>query len=104
MPEISNKEQVVKVLIFGEEYSIRGFVNTEYILRVAEFVDRRMREIALRSKNRSPKKIAVLTALNFAGELLDLQDKSSNNLSKAETKAKDLLELLDSTLLDSDGP
>ena len=104
MPEISNKEQVVKVLIFGEEYSIRGFVNTEYILRVAEFVDKRMREIALRSKNRSPKKIAVLTALNFAGELLDLQDKSSNNLSKAETKAKDLLELLDSTLLDSDGP
>ena len=104
MPEISNKEQVVKVLIFGEEYSIRGFVNTEYILRGAAFVDKRMREIALRSKNRSPKKIAVLTALNFAGELLDLQDKSSNNLSKAETKAKDLLELLDSTLLDSDGP
>lgn len=102
MPRVSNKEQVVKVVIFGEEYPIRGYADREYILRVAEYVDKNMREIALRAKNRSPKKIAVLTALNFAGELLDLKDKSEVDLSKAENKAKNLLELLESSIPDSE--
>jgi len=102
MPDISGKEQVVKVVIFGEEYPIRGHADPEYILRVAEYVDKNMREIALRSKNRSPQKIAVLTALNFAGELLELKDKNKGETSEAETKAKNLLDLLDSTLPDSE--
>lgn len=102
MPDISNREQVVKVVIFGEEYPIRGHADPDFILRVAEYVDRNMRDIALRSKNRSPQKIAVLAALNFAGELLELKEKNKGELDEAETKAKNLLELLDSTLTDSD--
>lgn len=89
-------------MIFGEEYPIRGHSDPDYILRVAEYVDKNMREIALRSKNRSPQKIAVLTALNFAGELLELKDKNEGELTETESKAKNLLELLDSTLGDSD--
>jgi len=102
MPDFADKEQVVKVVIFGEEYPIRGLADSDYILRVAEYVDKNMREIALRSKNRSPQKIAVLTALNFAGELLELKEKSKGEISEAESKAKNLLELLDSTLGDSE--
>ena len=102
MPDFPDKEQVVKVVIFGEEYPIRGHADSDYILRVAEYVDKNMREIALRSKNRSPQKIAVLTALNFAGELLELKDRSKGEIDEAESKAKNLLELLDSTLGDSE--
>ena len=69
MSDNQKTEEVVKVTIFGEEYSIRGYADTEYILRVADYVDKKMREIALRSKNRAPHKIAVLTALNLADEL-----------------------------------
>lgn len=102
MPDLTDKEQVVKVVIFGEEYAIRGTTDAEFIMRVAEAVDKKMRDIALRSKNRTPKKIAVLAALNFAGELLDLEDKSEIDLSQTEDKAKGLLSLLDSALPDSD--
>lgn len=102
MTEASEKEKAVRVTIFGEEYSIRGTAGTEYILRVADFVDKKMREIALRSKNRAPNKIAVLTALNLAGELLDIKEQSSRELDEVESKAKNILELLDNRLIGSE--
>jgi cell division protein ZapA len=95
MPDISKTEEIVKVTIFSEEYSIRGIADTEYILRVADYVDKKMREIALKSKNRAPHKIAVLTALNLAGELLEYKEKDNRELDKVEEKAKGILELLD---------
>ncbi len=101
MTDNPKTEETVKVTIFGEEYSIRGFADTEYILRVADCVDKKMREIALKSKNRAPHKIAVLTALNLAGELLDFKDKDGSELDRVEEKAKDILELLDGALSES---
>ncbi len=101
MSDNQKTEEVVKVTIFGEEYSIRGYADTEYILRVADYVDKKMREIALRSKNRAPHKIAVLTALNLAGELMDFKDKDSSELDKVEERAKGILELLDGALSES---
>ncbi len=98
MNEISDKSEIVKVVIFGEEYPIRGFANREYILRVAEYVDKKMREIALKSKNRTPNKIAVLTALNLADELLELKDRGKGDLEVFEDKAKNILDILDSSL------
>lgn len=101
MADQQNPQEIVKVTIFGEEYSIRGFADTEFILRVADYVDKKMREIALNSKNRAPHKIAVLTALNLAGELMEYKDKDGRELDKVEEKAKDILELLDGALSES---
>jgi cell division protein ZapA len=101
MADDQNTQETVKVTIFGEEYSIRGYADTEYILRVADYVDKKMREIALNSKNRAPHKIAVLTALNLAGELMDYKDKDSSELDKVDEKAKNILELLDGALSES---
>ncbi|UCD16904.1 MAG: cell division protein ZapA [Candidatus Zixiibacteriota bacterium] len=101
MADISDKEKTVKVVIFGEEYPIRGDADSEYILRVADYVDRRMKEIALKSKNKSPNRIAILAALNIAGEYLDLKDTKVTDLSEVEDRAKSILDLLDSKLLDT---
>jgi cell division protein ZapA len=101
MPDNKNSQETVKVTIFGEEYSIRGYADTEFILRVADFVDKKMREIALNSRNRAPHKIAVLTALNLAGELMEYRDKDGREMDKIEEKAKDILELLDGALSES---
>jgi len=101
MPDISKAEETVKVTIFSEEYSIRGVADKEYILRVADYVDKKMREIALKSKNRAPNKIAVLTALNLAGELLDYKEKDDRELNEVDEKAKGFLELLNGALSES---
>jgi cell division protein ZapA len=104
MQEVSDKDRVVRVTIFGEEYSIKGHADENHIVRVAQYVDKKMRDIALKSKNRSPNKIAVLTALNLADRLLNLEDQSKEDREQVEDKAKNILELLDSSLTDSEKP
>jgi len=98
MPEISDKAQVVKVVIFGEEYSVRGSDDPEYINNVASFLDKRMLEIASKNKNMPPTRIAVLAALNLAGELFDEQKKNAENISEVENRAKNILNLLESKI------
>jgi cell division protein ZapA len=102
MPDISDKEKTVKVVIFGEEYPIRGDVDESYILRVADYVDEKMKEIALKSRNKSPNRIAILAALNMAGELIDLKDNQEKSISNVEDRAKNILDLIDSRLPDGD--
>jgi cell division protein ZapA len=102
MPDISDKEKTVKVVIFGEEYPIRGDVDEAYILQVANYVDEKMKEIALKSRNKSPNRIAILAALNVAGELFDLRANQEKNLSNVENRAKNILDLIDSRLPDSE--
>lgn len=70
----------VAVSIFGEEYVVKGSSNREQILVVAAYVDQRMRQIAERSPRLSFGKVAVLTALNLADELLKLQNDYDNLL------------------------
>jgi len=38
--------QSVTVTIYGQEYTLKGEAEPEYVEKVAEFVDRKMREIA----------------------------------------------------------
>jgi len=98
MTDISDKNKTVKVVIFGEEYPIRGFADEEFILRVADFVDTHMKEIALHSRNKSPNRIAILAALNIAGELLELKERQGEDLSQVESRTKNILEMLENSL------
>ncbi|MDK2985529.1 MAG: cell division protein ZapA [Clostridia bacterium] len=66
-----SKEAVVKVTvnIHGQEYTIKGNDSEEYIKKLADYVDEKMREIASKNSNLPPIKVAVLAALNLADEL-----------------------------------
>ena len=64
------KTQVV-VNIFGDEYPITAANDPEYISRVADLVDSRMKEISTASRSQAKDKLAILTALSFASELVE---------------------------------
>lgn len=73
MAESKTQEDVtdtVEVEIFGVSYTLRedGEIDAERVRALAEKVDRKMREVADRSPNLDPGKIAVLAALNLADE------------------------------------
>lgn len=68
-----NKARVT-VKIFGEDYVVKGPVTREYIEMLAAYVDKRMRQISQRNLQLSQAKVAVLTALNLADELVKLQE------------------------------
>ncbi len=66
----------VDVEIFGKVYTIRGDKDPDYVRRVAEFVDRKMREISEVTDTVSTARIAILACLNIADELLTLSQES----------------------------
>jgi cell division protein ZapA len=93
----------VRVIIFGNEYSIKGDVDIETTKRVVQYVDSKMREIHKNSSSRDDMKIAVLSALNIAGELFELQIKneaSAKKINELENKIATISKKID-VVLDS---
>ncbi len=59
----------VNVKIFGQEFTIKGEDSPDYVEELAEFVDKKMREVASASSVITSHKVAILTAINIADEL-----------------------------------
>ncbi len=64
-----NKNRVT-VTIMGEDYTIKGSSSPQLMEKAARYVDHLMRTLAANNRNISRNRIAVLTALNLADELL----------------------------------
>lgn len=64
----------IKVEIYDQVYNLRG-VDAEYITRLAEFVDSKMRSVAEQTSTVDSLRVAVLAALNIADEYQILKKK-----------------------------
>lgn len=64
----------IKVEIYDQAYNLRG-VDAEYITRLAEFVDAKMRSVAEQTSTVDSLRVAVLAALNIADEYHILKKK-----------------------------
>lgn len=72
---MSSLMESVRVVIFGTEYSIKGDVDIETTRQVARYVNAKMAEVHENTASRDNVKIAVLSALNIAGELYEVKHK-----------------------------
>ena len=81
---MSSSMESARVVIFGTEYSIKGDVDVETTRKVARYVNSKMAEIHENSASRDNVKIAVLSALNIAGELFDLRQKQEKGAKTAD--------------------
>lgn len=70
----SDEKNRISVMIMGEEYVLKGTSSPEEMYNVGRYVDRLMRTLAEKNMQMSRHKIAVLTALNLADELLRLKE------------------------------
>ncbi|MCL2436467.1 MAG: cell division protein ZapA [Clostridiales bacterium] len=68
----SNK---VKVKIYEQEYVISGEKTPEHIMKVAAYVDAKMREIQKALKSGTISTLAVLSAVNVADEYFSMLDR-----------------------------
>ncbi len=91
---------VLKINIYGTEYPIKSDAetNTEYIKKVAAYVDQKMREIDQSTEAKSPLKIAILAALNITDELFQEKKINETLLEKMEDKLNNLNTSLDESL------
>ncbi|MGB9742746.1 MAG: cell division protein ZapA [candidate division WOR-3 bacterium] len=58
------------VKVFGSEYNVRSDQDADYVLKVAELVDRKMKEISSRYQPPNTAKTAVLACLALVDEHL----------------------------------
>ena len=84
------------VQIMGREYKIKGFADKDYIIKVAEYVNEKMKELSKSSSFPSHDRLAILAALNIVDELFQEKQKTSETLNTIEHKADDLIAMLES--------
>ena len=85
----------IEVAILGQTFRIAaGSAEPEYILRLAAYVDERMRTIAQTSKAASLNRVAVLAALNIADDLLKLQDQYGKASDDITAKTEHMIDLV----------
>ena len=91
------KDNLIRVKIFGMEYSLKGDEEQEYMEELSNYVDKKMKEITEHSALVSTAKVAVLAALRIADELYQLREKKDRikTDNSAEKRIGQLIEMID---------
>ena len=87
----------VRVEIFDQAYNLRGS-DPEYILKLAEYVDSKMRAVAEATNTIDTVRLAVLAALNIADEYHLLKRKQDSGAIDYQKRAHLLADALDEVL------
>ena len=101
----ATKDQIVKdaqnasvrVEIFDQAYNLRGS-DPEYILKLAEYVDSKMRAVAEATNTIDTVRLAVLAALNIADEYHLLKKRQDVGATDYQKRAHLLADALDEVL------
>ncbi|MBQ2747126.1 MAG: cell division protein ZapA [Firmicutes bacterium] len=80
------EKNVVSVKIYGQEYNITGEKSREHIIKVADYVDRNMHDMAEVAQNAPVSALAILASINIADEYFEtaarLETQENINLQK----------------------
>jgi len=90
----------VRVEIFDQGYNLRG-TDPDYILKLAEYVDSKMRAVAEQTHTVDSARLAVLAAINIADEYHLLRRKADGGNSDSSKRARQLLNALDDVLAEN---
>jgi len=90
----------VRVEIFDQAYNLRGS-DAEYILKLAEYVDAKMRAVAEATNTIDTVRLAVLAALNIADEYHLLKKKQDHGATDYQKRAHLLANALDEVLCEN---
>jgi cell division protein ZapA len=93
----SNGNGSVRVEIYDQTYQLRGS-DPEYIGKLADYVDTKMRVISQQASTVDSLRVAVLAALNIADEYLILKRKYDSIASDYHVRAEQLAGALDEVL------
>ena len=87
----------VRVEIFDQGYNLRG-TDPDYILKLAEYVDTKMRAVSQATHTVDTARLAVLAALNIADEYHLLKKKIEGGAPDSSKRTRHLLSALDEVL------
>lgn len=88
---MSTVNEIVTIKIRDKEYTIRGADDKERILRVAVYVEQKLKEISGSSKGLNDEKAAILAALDIAGDYLQLIKEKEDLLRGINNRSQKLI-------------
>jgi len=88
-------EQSIRVEIYNQTYNIRSDGDNEYIMRLAEYVDGKMREISSGTLTVDSLKVAILAALHIADEFHQLKNQQEQTDAQLASRSAEMTEMLD---------
>jgi cell division protein ZapA len=89
----------IRVEIYDQGYTLRG-TDPDYIVKLAEYVDLKMRAVAEKTSTVDSLRVAVLAALNIADEYHLLKKKYDNIANTYLERANSLSGMLDEIIED----
>lgn len=93
-----SSEQSIRVEIYNQTYNIRSDGDNEYIMRLAEYVDGKMRDISSGTLTVDSLKVAILAALHIADEFHQLKNQQEQADAQLASRSAECAELLDRVL------
>lgn len=90
------------VKIFGQDYTIRAEGDPDYVRRIADYLDRRMHEVARQSNQVSSLRVAILAALNITDELFQARESGQEDARALRERAEALAAKLEATILSAE--
>src|SRR5881398_1962140 len=94
----ANASPTIKVEIYDQAYTVRSDGDPEYLKQLAEYVDKRMREISSGTLTVDSRKVAILAALYIADELHQLKKIHDQADEQLATRSAECAEMLDRLL------
>ena len=93
-------ENLVRVAIFGQEYTVKAKADSKYIADVAQYVDEQMRDVEESlSSTQSGMRIAILAAMSITDDLFATRSEKNGLIEQVEDKAASLIEFIDETVM-----
>jgi cell division protein ZapA len=91
---VSTKKHAVKVMIGGEEYTVRSDLAPEYTREVAAFVDQALKKVLAQGPIVEIHKAAILAALDITNELFQAKKGEREVAARLTALADDLVKML----------
>ncbi len=87
-----------EVKILGKAYTVRSGFDDSFANESADLVNSKMRELIGKAGSLSTEKIAILTAMNLAGELLQERRQAARIRDTIQKRGNRILKLVDAQL------
>ena len=94
----NSPSQSYKVEIYNQTYSLRSDHDQDYIHELAEYVDKRMNEIARATMTVDSLRVAILAALQIADELYQARRDMRETEEEIADRSAKYIDLLDQFL------
>jgi cell division protein ZapA len=97
------RSKITNVTILGHEYPLHSHESSNYTLRIADFVDRRMAETASEQNLADPTRVAIMAAMDIADQILKHRDRRKTEHERAAEALQRLEQCLDKMDQSEDG-